>query len=128
MPRVVEDQLGKFRTDPLFKQLQTQSEVSTFVHCCLGTRRLHSFLHARQEIVTLHFKICFTDYYEILVQFTLKSMIFSMYTGVLAINSVQIKYTLLFSPAMSENYVESEGILVYYMHISLIKNRVICVL
>jgi hypothetical protein len=28
MPRVVEDQLGKFKTDPLFKQLQAQSEVS----------------------------------------------------------------------------------------------------
>ncbi|CAB3985491.1 core-binding factor subunit beta isoform X3 [Paramuricea clavata] len=26
MPRVVEDQLGKFKTDPLFKQLQAQSE------------------------------------------------------------------------------------------------------
>ncbi|XP_046842809.1 protein big brother-like isoform X3 [Xenia sp. Carnegie-2017] len=50
MPRVVENQLAKFRTNPVFQQLQRQSEIkyASYLNCSIEERRIRFFTECYQ--------------------------------------------------------------------------------
>ncbi|XP_046842807.1 protein big brother-like isoform X1 [Xenia sp. Carnegie-2017] len=57
MPRVVENQLAKFRTNPVFQQLQRQSEIkyASYLNCSIEERRIRFFTECYQGTCKIGF-------------------------------------------------------------------------